>query len=113
VEVEVDSDSNDTFNSNSTPTTSTSRSVTKWKAKVNLSEFRTPRIRRIAQLGNRDLRRRGALEDAFPVASSREEISWTRLVQACKPYTNLNSRLKELAVDLVTKDMLVNYVSER
>ena len=112
MEIEVDSDSNDTFDSAPTTGTSISSSGIKWKAKVNLSEFSTPRMRRIAQLGNRDIRRIGALEDAFPSATCKEDKSWSMITHACKPYSNLNARLKELEGDLATKDMLVSYVSE-
>lgn len=98
--------------SNYSQETRTSSSTTgKWKAKVTLSEFSTPKIRRIAQLGNRDMRRICALEDAFPSSTYKEDKCWEILTRACKPHAHLNSRLKELEGDSATKDMLIVYVS--
>ncbi|KAG0695231.1 hypothetical protein DFH29DRAFT_1031100 [Suillus ampliporus] len=90
-EVEVDDGE-----SNHSPETRTSSSTTgKWKAKVNLSEFSMPRIHRIAQLGNRDMRRLGALEEAFPSATYKEDKCWEILTGACKPHSHLNSCLED------------------
>ena len=89
----------------------TRTSTGKGKAKVNLSEFSTPRVRRIAQLGSGDMRRLGALEEAFPSVTYKEDKCWEVLTRACKPHSHLNSRLKELDGDSATKDMLIAYVS--
>ena len=98
--------------SNYSQETRTSSSTTgKWKAKVKLSEFGTPRIRWIAKLGNRDMRHLGALEEAFPSVTYKEDKCWEILTGACKPHANLNSCLKELDGDSDTKDMLILYVS--
>jgi len=106
VEVEEESESN-----YSQETRTSSSTTGKWKAKVTLSEFSTPRIRRIAQLGNRDMRHLGALEEAFPSSTYKEDRCWETLTRACKPHAHLNSRLKELEGDSAAKDMLIIYVS--
>ncbi|OJA07808.1 hypothetical protein AZE42_03426, partial [Rhizopogon vesiculosus] len=96
--------------SNYSQETRTSSSTTgKWKAKVNLSEFGTPRICWIAKLGNRDMHCLGALEEAFPSVTYKEDKCWEILTGACKPHANLNSHLKELDGDSDIKDMLILY----
>ena len=106
MEIEDDTDSIDSLE-----TRTTSSGSKQWKTKVTLSQFNTPRIHRIAQLGNRDMRRFGALEEAFPSATHKEDKCWEILTQVCKPHRNLNDRLKEVDGDLATKDMLIIYVS--
>ncbi|KAJ8585635.1 hypothetical protein M405DRAFT_865239 [Rhizopogon salebrosus TDB-379] len=90
-------------------TCTSSSTTSKWKAKVTLSEFSTPRIHWIAQLGNRDMRRLGALEEAFPSSTYKEDRCWETLTHACKPHAHLNLHLKELDGDSAAKDMLIIY----
>ncbi|KAG1845833.1 hypothetical protein F4604DRAFT_1595379 [Suillus subluteus] len=89
--------------------TPTSSNASKWKAKVNLSEFSTPRVRHIAQMGNRDMRCHGALVEAFPSSMYKEDKSWEVLTLVTMAHKNLKIRLKEVEDDLAMKDMLVTY----
>ncbi|KAG1800755.1 uncharacterized protein HD556DRAFT_1304770 [Suillus plorans] len=103
-EVEVGDDGD----SRNTPT---SGRTSNWKAKVNLSEFSTPHVRHIAQLGNRDMRHHGVLVEGFPSTIYKEDKSWEVLTLATSAHKNLQIRLKEVEDDLDIKDMLVNYMN--
>lgn len=80
-------------------------------SKVMLSQFSSPRIKRIANIGNRSMRRHAALIEAFPVTQDKESTTWDIIVAGCKSNALLAKRLGQLDKDVALKDMLVNYVS--
>jgi hypothetical protein len=80
-------------------------------SKVMLSQFSSPRIKRIANIGNRSMRRHAALIEAFPVTQDKESTTWDIIVAGCKSNALLAKRLGQLDKDVAMKDMLVNYVS--
>jgi hypothetical protein len=81
-------------------------------SKVTLSQFTTPRTRRIASIANRCMRRHGTLVDGFPSSQQKESSAWDIMVDACKSNSLLTKRLTELEKDIDMKNMLVNYVSD-
>src|SRR6267154_114475 len=80
-------------------------------SKVMLSQFSSPRIKRIANIGNCSMRRHAALIQPFPGTQDKETTSWDIIVAGCKSNALLAKRLGQLDNDVVMKDMLVNYVS--
>jgi hypothetical protein len=62
-------------------------------------------------MGNRYMRRHGALVDAFPNSQQKESKAWDIIVDGCKTNKLLTQRLRQLESDLDIKNMLINYVS--
>lgn len=79
--------------------------------RINLSDFATPRTKKIAKSGHQALRTYIVIKEAFPLPIQKDTLSWDCVVAGVKGDTLLKTKLDSLRRKEEDKSRLLDYVS--